>query len=57
LRFEGVMRDKLFLKCSQRDICLYAMLASEWPACGAAMTQWLDDGNFDADGRQRAKLE
>jgi hypothetical protein len=33
------------------------MLATEWPLCGAAMTRWLEPRNFDAEGRQLARLE
>jgi RimJ/RimL family protein N-acetyltransferase len=54
-RFEGVMRGKFILKGVRRDIPMYAMLASEWPARRAALQRWLDPSNF-TDGRQLEPL-
>jgi hypothetical protein len=32
------------------------MLDSEWPSRKAGLEAWLDPSNFDAEGRQKAKL-
>ena len=55
--FEGVFRQMEVKPYGNRDTAWYAMLDREWPAAGAAMQAWLDDSNFDADGRQKRTLE
>lgn len=49
--YEGTLREGLLLKGLARDICMYSMLSSEWPACRAVMEEWLESANF-LDGRQ-----
>jgi RimJ/RimL family protein N-acetyltransferase len=49
--FEGILRQGLFLKGKPCDICMYSMLAGEWPAHRAAFEAWLSPANF-RDGRQ-----
>ncbi|RWC92642.1 MAG: N-acetyltransferase [Mesorhizobium sp.] len=49
--YEGMLREGLFLKGKPRDICMYSILSSEWPARRAALEAWLDPANF-RDGRQ-----
>jgi hypothetical protein len=53
---EGTFRQALVVKGRNRDTAWYALLDSEWPAARAAFEAWLDDANFDADGRQRRSL-
>jgi len=53
---EGVFRQHMIVKGSNRDTTGFAMLDSEWPACKAALERWLDPANFDADGRQKSLL-
>jgi len=53
--FEGVMRRKWTLKGVPRDIAMYSLLKSEWPARAADIEAWLAPGNF-ADGRQLSAL-
>ena len=54
--YEGVFRQHMIVKSSNRDTAWYSILDSEWPARKAAMERWLDDSNFDGDGRQRSAL-
>ncbi len=54
--FEGVFRQHMLVKERNRDTAWYSMLDGEWPAVRAAFEAWLDDGNFDAEGRQRRSL-
>jgi RimJ/RimL family protein N-acetyltransferase len=54
--FEGVFRQATLYKGRNRDTAWYAVLDREWPERKAAFEAWLDPGNFDAEGRQRARL-
>jgi RimJ/RimL family protein N-acetyltransferase len=54
--YEGVFRQHMIMKGRNRDTAWFSMLDSEWPARKAAFEQWLDLGNFDADGRQKTSL-
>jgi RimJ/RimL family protein N-acetyltransferase len=54
--FEGIFRQHMIVKGQSRDTAWYSMLDSEWPARKARLDAWLDDGNFDEDGRQRRAL-
>ena len=55
--FEGVFRQHMIIKGRNRDTAWYSMLDTEWPPMKAAFERWLDPRNFDADGRQRVRLE
>ncbi|MFP4275150.1 MAG: GNAT family N-acetyltransferase [Paracoccaceae bacterium] len=54
--FEGTFRKATHYKGRNRDTAWFAMLNDDWPARRAALEAWLDPSNFDADGRQRARL-
>ncbi|MEK9967153.1 MAG: GNAT family protein [Rhodospirillaceae bacterium] len=54
--YEGVFRDHLIHRARARDTAWYACIAAEWPALKAAFETWLDDANFDADGKQKESL-
>jgi RimJ/RimL family protein N-acetyltransferase len=54
--FEGVFRQATLYKGRNRDTAWYAVLERDWPELKAAFEAWLDPGNFDAEGRQRARL-
>jgi RimJ/RimL family protein N-acetyltransferase len=54
--FEGIFRQHMVVKGENRDTAWFAMLDGEWPAIRAAYDTWLDPGNFDAQGVQRAPL-
>lgn len=55
--FEGVFRQHLVAKGLNRDTAWYSIIDKEWPILKAAYEAWLDPSNFDADGRQRRRLE
>ncbi len=54
--FEGIFRQHYIVKGRNRDTAWYSMLDSEWPKARTAFEAWFKDGNFDASGRQKAKL-
>ena len=54
--FEGVFRQAVVYKGRSRDTAWYAAIDSEWPELERAFLRWLDPGNFDGAGRQRARL-
>ncbi len=56
LSFEGVFRQATVYKGRNRDTAWYAAIDIEWPALRDAFQAWLDPSNFDAAGRQRARL-
>jgi RimJ/RimL family protein N-acetyltransferase len=55
--FEGVFRQHIVSKGANRDTAWYSIIDAEWPAVKAAMEAWLAPENFDADGRQKRRLE
>ncbi|RLV51104.1 N-acetyltransferase [Nocardioides mangrovicus] len=54
--YEGRFRQALVYKGRNRDTDWFAMTDGDWPALRAAYESWLDPGNFDDGGRQRAPL-
>jgi RimJ/RimL family protein N-acetyltransferase len=54
--FEGIFRQHVIHKGRNRDTAWYAIVDHEWPALENAFRRWLDPDNFDADGKQRARL-
>jgi RimJ/RimL family protein N-acetyltransferase len=54
--FEGIFRQHMIVKGRNRDTAWYAMLDREWPKAHQAFKAWLADGNFDAQGKQKAAL-
>ena len=55
--FEGIFRQHIVAKGMNRDTAWFSMIDSEWPLLGKAFEAWLDESNFDADGRQKRRLE
>ncbi len=55
-RFEGVFRNHMVQKGRSRDTAWFAMTDDDWPAVRDAFERWLEPANFDAAGRQRARL-
>jgi RimJ/RimL family protein N-acetyltransferase len=54
--FEGTFRQALVVKGRNRDTAWFSIIDREWPAVRAAFEAWLEDANFDAEGRQRTRL-
>ncbi|KAG8625944.1 hypothetical protein KVT40_006345 [Elsinoe batatas] len=55
-RFEGRFRKHMIIKGRSRDTDWYAMVDEDWEEVRRAMEQWLDDSNFDGQGRQIQSL-
>ena len=55
--YEGLFRQHMIVKGENRDTAWYALLDGEWPQCRAAFQRWLAADNFDAEGRQKRRLE
>jgi len=54
---EGVFRQHMIIKGQNRDTAWFSMLDTEWPSRKAGLEAWLSPDNFDAEGRQRRKLQ
>ncbi|KAI5860234.1 putative acetyltransferase, GNAT family [Durotheca rogersii] len=55
--YEGLFRKHFVVKGRNRDTAWYAMVDDEWPSIKQALESWLDPANFDAEGKQRKRLE
>ena len=55
--FEGVFRQHMVVKGLNRDTAWFAIIDKEWPAIRAAFEAWLAPENFDAEGKQKRRLE
>lgn len=55
--YEGLFRNHLVIKGKNRDTEWYSIIDSEWPAIKAKYEAWLSPENFDAEGKQKTKLE
>ncbi|RDW85316.1 hypothetical protein BP6252_02906 [Coleophoma cylindrospora] len=55
--FEGIFRQHMIVKESNRDTAWFSMLDSEWPLVKRGFENWLDPRNFNQDGSQLQKLE
>ncbi len=55
--FEGVFRQHMVVKGMNRDTAWFSIIDAEWPRLAGAFTAWLAPANFDAEGRQKRKLE
>lgn len=55
--YEGLFRQAVVYKGRNRDTAWYAIVDGDWPALRAAFERWFAPENFDADRRQRARLE
>jgi RimJ/RimL family protein N-acetyltransferase len=55
-QFEGVFRNHSIVKGRSRDSSWYSILQNEWPEIRKAFELWLEDRNFDEDGKQQTGL-
>jgi RimJ/RimL family protein N-acetyltransferase len=55
--YEGTFRQHMVVKGSSRDTAWFGMTDGDWPRVSRAFDLWLDPSNFDADGRQRSRLQ
>lgn len=56
-RFEGVFLKHMIVKSRSRDTAWFAITDDDWPRVKAAFERWLEPANFDADGRQKRRLQ
>jgi RimJ/RimL family protein N-acetyltransferase len=54
--FEGIFRQHFIVKGRNRDTAWFAIIDGDWPHVRQAFEAWLATENFDADGREKAKL-
>ena len=54
--FEGIFRQHMIIKGKNRDTAWFAMIDKDWPRIKQGFEAWLADSNFDAEGREKAKL-
>ncbi len=54
--YEGTFRQHFIIKGRNRDTAWFSIIDKEWPPIRKAFQEWLKDSNFDAAGRQKAKL-
>ena len=54
---EGVHRQARVEKGKSRDTAWFSLLDHEWPVAGEAIRRWLDDENFDHEGKQKQRLQ
>ncbi len=55
--FEGIFRSHMVVKGKNRDTAWFAITEADWPRVRAGMEHWLGPANFDADGRQKERLD
>ena len=51
-RFEGIFYNHMIFKGKNRDTAWYSILDDEWPEVRGILEAWLDEKNFDEEGRQ-----
>lgn len=56
-KYEGTFRKAMIYKNRQRDTSWFSMLIDEWANRKNAMEQWLDEQNFDSEGKQIRQLK
>lgn len=54
--WEGRFRNALVYKGRNRDTDWFSVTDREWPRVRRALDDWLDERNFDDQGRQRTRL-
>ncbi len=55
--YEGTFRQAVIVKGRNRDTAWFSVVDSEWPTVKMALEAWLKPENFDAEGRQKRRLE
>ncbi|RHZ67326.1 GNAT family N-acetyltransferase [Aspergillus thermomutatus] len=56
--FEGTFRQHMVIKGRNRDTAWFSMLRDEWEqGIKGAMEEWLQESNFDENGRQKKGLD
>lgn len=55
--FEGIFRNDMVIKGTNRDTAWYSIIDREWPEVRAEYQRWLQPENFTNDGMQITKLD
>lgn len=55
--YEGTFRQAVIVKGRNRDTAWFSVIDSDWPALKVSFEAWLKPDNFDAEGRQKRRLE
>ena len=55
--YEGRFRQAMVRKQRNRDTEWLSIIDAEWPVISEALTAWLAESNFTAEGEQKARLE
>lgn len=56
-QYEGCFRQAMVVKGKNRDTCWYSIIDKEWPSLQVAYDSWLEQGNFDHNGKQLKGLQ
>jgi RimJ/RimL family protein N-acetyltransferase len=56
-RFEGRWRKHMLVEGRPRDSDWLSIIDDDWEGVKKALEEWLEEGNFDGDGRQKRTLE
>jgi len=56
-KYEGIFRQHMIAKGRNRDTAWFSMLDSEWDVVKLAFEEWLKEENFDAEGKQKRRLD
>ncbi|HLB56432.1 MAG TPA: GNAT family protein [Coxiellaceae bacterium] len=56
-QFEGIFRQCNVFKNHNRDTTWFSILDNEWPALKIKFEKWLDENNFDLNGKQIKRLQ
>ncbi|KAH6604385.1 acetyltransferase [Trichoderma cornu-damae] len=54
--YEGVFRKHMIQKGRSRDTAWLSITDDEWPAAQKGFEEWLEESNFDENGKQRKGL-
>ena len=54
--FEGIFRQAIVTRGRNRETAWYSIIDGEYPTLRPAYDMWLDEGNFDNQGRQIKRL-
>ncbi|MDK4738456.1 GNAT family protein [Rhizobium sp. CNPSo 3464] len=54
--FEGIFRQHMVAKGTNRDTAWFAMIDADWPRLKAGYERWLSPENFDEAGQQKSRL-
>lgn len=56
-QYEGCFRQAMVVKGKNRDTCWYSIIDKEWPQLKGAYHFWLEQDNFDQNGKQLKGLQ